>query len=133
MNHPIIQSLLDLDLYKPTMMQAAWRYFRNVPVKYEFRNRTTSVALADWVGETALRAELDHVQTLTFIPDELDYLRESKFIKRGLFKDDFLKFLGTVRLSDFYLARDDNQWQISPSGKWPEAKALGNHYFVRCQ
>ena len=33
----IIHSLLDIDFYKLTMAQVAWKHFRNVPVTYGFK------------------------------------------------------------------------------------------------
>jgi len=71
---PIITSLLDLDLYKLTMLQFIWWLHRDVPVTFAFRNRTTSVQLGAFVQLVHLQRELDHVRTLRFTDDEIAYL-----------------------------------------------------------
>ena len=48
---PIIQSLLDIDFYKLTMGQLAWRKFFHTHVRYAFRNRTKNIKLADYIDE----------------------------------------------------------------------------------
>lgn len=120
-NQPIIQSLLDLDFYKLTMAQVAWKHFPNAPVKYSFINRTKQVALADFIQEEDLRRELAYIQCLWFTPSEISYLRESRFIQRGVFSEDFLYFLSQIRLSRFDLSRDGGNYRIEVSGAWPEA------------
>ena len=42
----IIQSLLDTDLYKFTMMQVVLHHFPGAQVEYRFKCRTPGVALA---------------------------------------------------------------------------------------
>src|ERR1035437_5290107 len=65
LERPTIYSLLDLDLYKLTMGQFAWRHFPNVPVTYEFTNRTSSVAVAEHVPLPILEAQLKRIQNLS--------------------------------------------------------------------
>ena len=55
----IIHSLLDIDSYKPTMAQVAWKHFRNVPVTYSFKNRTNSIALAEHIKTDDLIREFE--------------------------------------------------------------------------
>jgi len=117
----IISSLLDLDFYKLTMAQVAWKRFRDVPVTYAFTNRTRKVRLAEVVREADLNRELDRIRGLRFGPDELDWLRESRHIKRGLFQDGFLDHLGRLRLPECQVAVEDGQFVIETSGTWPEA------------
>lgn len=121
MANPIIQSLLDLDFYKLTMAQVAWKYFPNAPVKYSFTNRTKQVLLADFIEEADLRIELEQIQNLKFTAEEIAYLRESEFIPKGMFSEKFLESLENLRLADFHLSRDGGNFQIEVSGKWPEA------------
>ena len=47
----IIQSLLDTDLYKFTMMQVVLHHFPGAQVEYRFKCRTPGVALAPYVEE----------------------------------------------------------------------------------
>ncbi|MFA6603852.1 MAG: nicotinate phosphoribosyltransferase [Patescibacteria group bacterium] len=113
----IIKSLLDLDYYKLTMAQVAWRhFFHRVPVTYSFTNRTQKVRLADHIAEADLRRELDAARELRFTPKELGYLS-----RLGPFQPDFLQFLRTFTLPPYDLALTDGQFRIEVSGPWHEA------------
>jgi nicotinate phosphoribosyltransferase len=52
----LIQSLLDTDLYKFTMMQVVLHHFPGAQVEYQFKCRTPGVDLASHVD--AIRAEV---------------------------------------------------------------------------
>jgi len=121
METPIIISLLDLDFYKLTMAQVAWRHFPNVCVRYAFKNRTKDVPLAEIISEADLRRELEQVRSLKFRDDELDYLRESKYIPKGLFKSDFLQQLLDLRLPPVEIRKEGNTYAIEVEGLWHEA------------
>lgn len=88
----IIESLLDTDLYKFTMMQVVLHQFPGAEVEYRFRCRTPGVALAPLLPR--IDAELDALCALRFRADELDYLRGLRFIK-----SDFVDFLELFRLN----------------------------------
>ena len=75
----IINSLLDNDLYKITMMQGTLHQFSNIDVEYKFRCRTKNVDLRPYYEE--ISQEIDHLTTLKFKPAELAYLGKLKFIK----------------------------------------------------
>ncbi len=120
-DEPIIRSLLDLDFYKLTMVQLVWKWFRNIPARYAFKNRTKSVGLADFIDENELREELESVLALRFKDDELDYLRESPHIPRGLFCEEFIAFLGGLKLCPFVLRREGAGFDIQVIGNWSEA------------
>lgn len=120
MKKRIINSLLDLDFYKLTMLQVVWKYFRDVKVKYAFKNRTKKVALANFIKEEDLRAELEHARGLHFKSDEIKYLRTSIHTK-DIFSDDFLDFLKDLRLCDFQIENDGANYKIEVEGSWPEA------------
>src|SRR5439155_23751782 len=47
----IIQSLLDTDLYKFTMMQVVLHHFPGAEVEYRFKCRNADVPLAPYIGE----------------------------------------------------------------------------------
>jgi nicotinate phosphoribosyltransferase len=117
----IIQSLLDIDFYKLTMAQVAFRHFRDVQGTYAFANRTRAVSLPAFVDEEELGAELDHVQAFGFTAPDLDFLRESPHIPAGLFSDEFLAFLADLRLPDVDLSITPSTFEIEVSGSWPEA------------
>ena len=80
----IIQSLLDTDLYKFTMMQVALHHFPGAMVEYRFKCRTPDVDLAPLAAD--IRHEIEGLCSLRFRPDELDYLRGLRFMK-GNFVD----------------------------------------------
>ena len=94
LDHWLIDSLLDTDLYKITMMQAFYHApeFRTVDVEWKFacRNRT-SFDLAALIPK--IRQQLEHLCTLSFTDDELEYLAGFPFIK-----PDFIEFLRIFRL-----------------------------------
>ena len=76
---PVIQSLLDTDLYKFTMMQAVLHQYPAAQAEYRFRCRTPGVDLARHLD--AISAGIDALCALRLQPDELDYLRGLRFIK----------------------------------------------------
>lgn len=84
---PVIHSLLDTDLYKFTMWQAMLHRHPQTQAEYQFvcRNRPR-YPLAELADE--VNAQLDHLCSLKFRPDELKYLAGLRFIK-----SDFVDFL----------------------------------------
>ena len=92
----IIESLLDTDLYKFTMMQCVLHQFPDANVKYRFRCRTEGVDLSPYADE--IREEIEHLCTLTMKEDELDYLGNLRFIK-----SDFVDFLSLFHLKSKYV------------------------------
>lgn len=99
MSHPtvkrwLINSLLDTDLYKITMLQAFYHApeFRSVSVEWKFACRNPAVA--DFPRMIAdIHHQLHHLCTLTFTSTELDYLDSFPFISH-----DFIEFLRIFRL-----------------------------------
>ncbi|HQR20558.1 MAG TPA: nicotinate phosphoribosyltransferase [Burkholderiaceae bacterium] len=88
----IIQSLLDTDLYKFTMMQVVLHHFPGAHVEYRFNCRTKGVDLGPYVDE--IREEISYLCLLRFRESELEYLRGMRFIK-----SDFVDFLGLFQLN----------------------------------
>ena len=111
----IIQSLLDLDFYKFTMGQFAWKYYPNVNVKYSFINRT-KVKIAKHVSVSDLIEELDQVRNLKFTMNELNYLNDQK-----IFSKDYLNFLSNLKLPPVYVSQKNGELIIETEGKWSEA------------
>ena len=117
----MIHSLLDIDSYKPTMAQVAWKHFRNVPVTYSFKNRTNSIALAEHIKTDDLIREFELARELRFIDKEISFLRSSRYILSGLFNERFLIFLESLKLPPVVVKIPDGQFQIEAGGAWPEA------------
>ena len=109
----IIESLLDTDLYKFTMMQCVLHQFPGASVEYRFRCRNEGVDLRPYRQE--IEAEIDHLCTLRFKEDELEYLRSLRFIK-----DDFVEFLSLFQLKRKYIdiSEKDGQLAITIKGPW---------------
>ena len=93
---PIIQSLLDTDLYKFTMMQAVLHQHPGAQVQYRFKCRTPGIDLASYIAQ--IDEEIDHLCSLRFIDAELDYMRGLRFVK-----PDFADFLGLFHLDRKYI------------------------------
>ena len=84
---PIINSLLDTDLYKFNMDQVIFHKHTDLSGEYYFRCRNEGVVFTQEMFEE-INAQIDHLCTLTFTKDELDYLRSIRFIK-----NDYVEFL----------------------------------------
>lgn len=87
----VIDSLLDTDLYKFTMMQCVLHQFPAAQVEYKFKCRNEGTDLQAVIGP--INEELDHLCALHFRREELDYLRCLRFIK-----SDFVDFLELFHL-----------------------------------
>lgn len=84
---PIVVSLLDTDLYKFNMDQVIFHKHTDLCGEYYFKCRNTDVVFTkEMVDE--INAQVDHLCTLRFTNEELDYLRSIRFIK-----DDYVEFL----------------------------------------
>lgn len=94
----IIKSLLDTDLYKFSMIQTYFHQFnKKHPIaRFKFHNRSVKVNLAKYVDE--INKQLDHLCTLRFAPDEIEYLRTIKWLK-----PDFIDFLKRFQLTREYI------------------------------
>ena len=110
----IIQSLLDTDLYKFTMMQVVLHQFPGAKVEYRFRCRNPGVQLAPYVEE--IQREIQALCQLQFADDELAYLQSLRFIK-----SDFVDFLRIFRLNEKYIkvsALPSGEIDITIRGPW---------------
>ncbi len=110
----IIQSLLDTDLYKFTMMQAVLHQFPGAQVEYKFKCRSPGVQLAPYVDE--IREEIRQLCELRFTEAELDYMRSMRFVK-----SDFVDFLGLFKLNQKYIhltPLDNGEVDIRVRGPW---------------
>jgi len=112
---PIINSLLDQDLYKFTMAQAVFHQFskQRPMTRFKFKCRNKN-ELAKYVND--INAELDHLCTLNFKKNELDYLATLPFLSQ-----DFIDFLEYFRLKREYIkcwVDENNELQIEATGPW---------------
>ena len=103
---PIIISLLDTDLYKFNMNQVIFHKHTDLSGEYYFRCRNEGIVFTPEMFEE-INAQIDHLCSLTFSREELDYLRSIRYIK-----DDYVEFL---RL--WHPIRDYVETSLSDEGK----------------
>lgn len=84
---PIIQSLLDTDFYKFNMNQVIFHNHTDATGTYYFQCRNKDVIFTEEMVEEINR-QIDHLCTLSFTKDELDYLKSIRFLK-----SDYVEFL----------------------------------------
>ncbi len=84
---PIVISLLDTDLYKFNMDQVIFHKHTDLCGKYYFKCRNKDVRFTQEMLDE-INSQIDHLCTLRFRKDELDYLRSIRFIK-----NDYVEFL----------------------------------------
>ncbi|EPU3210137.1 nicotinate phosphoribosyltransferase [Vibrio vulnificus] len=117
----IIQSVLDLDVYKINMMQAAYRFYPQTQVRYELIVRSDD-NLSDLVEE--VREEINRLAELRFDAAQLAYLAE----KAPYLTAEFLSYLETFRFHPqqqvsvgiFRTAQGDCQLRVTINGIWHE-------------
>ena len=121
---PIIQSLLDTDLYKFTMWQAMLHSHPQTQAEYSFvcRNQP-AYPLAELLAD--VNAQLDHLCTLRFAPGELAYLRGLRYIK-----SDFVDFLRIFSFQREFIAAtaDGDALRIQAVG--PQVHTMAFEIFV---
>ena len=108
----IIQSLLDTDFYKLTMMQAVLHHYPNAEVEWAFRSRSGE-DLRPYLD--AIREQIEALAELQMAPEELAYLERIPYMQ-----PDFIRFLGLVRFALRYLRLDveDGELVIHLRGPW---------------
>ena len=84
---PCIVSLLDTDLYKFNMNQVMFHKHTNLNGTYIFKCRNKDVTFTEEMV-MEINAQIDHLCTLSFTDEELDYLGSLRFIK-----SDYIEFL----------------------------------------
>ena len=84
---PIIISLLDTDLYKFNMDQVIFHKHTDLSGEYYFVCRNEGIVFTPEMFQE-INEQIDHLCTLTFTKEELDYLRSIRFIK-----NDYVEFL----------------------------------------
>ena len=118
MNTPIIRTLLDTDLYKFTMMQAILHHHPAAQAEYAFtcRNEPQRPLAA---LKPAVERELDHLCTLRFAEDELDYLASLPYLK-----PDFIDFLRLFQLQRRFI-------EVTVPAPSADSRAMGLSIRVR--
>ena len=99
---PCIVSLLDTDLYKFNMNQVMFHKHTNLNGTYIFKCRNKDVVFTEEMVEE-INAQIDHLCTLSFTDEELEYLGSLRFIK-----SDYIEFLRLWRPLRRYVICDTN-------------------------
>ena len=116
---PIIVSLLDTDLYKFNMNQVIFHKHTNLCGEYYFKCRTKDIYFTDVLVEE-INAQVDHLCTLSFKKNELDYLKSIRFIK-----NDYVEFLRLWHpIRDYVNIRRDENGQLSVIVRGPLFSAM---------
>ncbi len=84
---PIVLSLLDTDLYKFNMNQVIFHKHTDLNGEYFFKCRNEGVVFTKEMLDE-INSQIDHLCSLRFKKEELDYLRSIRFIK-----NDYVEFL----------------------------------------
>ncbi len=84
---PIVTSLLNTDLYKFNMDQVIFHKHTDLCGEYYFKCRNEGVTFSEAIVQE-INEQIDHLCTLRFTKEELNYLRSIRFIK-----NDYVEFL----------------------------------------
>jgi nicotinate phosphoribosyltransferase len=109
----IIESLLDTDIYKYSMMQAVLHQFPGAEVEYQFKCRSKGVDLRPIRQD--LEREIEHLCSLKLGPEELNFLSSLRYMK-----PDFIEFLRLFHLQSrlVEIGEEDEQLSIRIRGPW---------------
>lgn len=122
---PIIISLLDTDLYKFNMDQVIFHKHTDLNGEYFFKCRNENIVFTpEMVAE--IDAQIDHLCTLRFTKDELDYLRSIRFIK-----NDYVEFLRLWRpIREYVTTSLDENGKLDIVVKGPLFSAMQFEIFL---
>ncbi len=121
---PIVQDLLENDLYKFTMWQALLHSHPAAQAEYRFvcRNRP-ALPLAELAP--AVNAELDQLCSLSFTPEALAYLSQLRFLR-----SDFIDFLSVFRFQRRFIEVRAAGEQLEIVARGPLVHVMGFEIFV---
>jgi nicotinate phosphoribosyltransferase len=123
-SRPIVRSLLENDLYKFTMWQSLLHSHPGAQAEYDFVCRNaTAYPLSSL--KSAVEAQLDHLCSLTFQQDELDYLSSLRFIK-----SDFVDFLSLFRFQRRFITVETKGEKLIIKARGPLVHVMGFEIYV---
>lgn len=131
----IINSLLDTDIYKIYMGQAALFFFPNVKVKYQFMLREDRIFPDNF--DVRLREEIAHLSTLRLYPNEYKWLKNNPNIYT-----QYLNWFSSYHFdpNEVKIGFDENELSIDIEGPWirtiywevPLLAIISELYFSMC-
>lgn len=107
-----------MDFYKFTMGQFVFRRHPATRVRYRLICRDREANLAALLPVEEFRDALEGARSLSFRPEELDYLRSLG--GGALFGGDFLSFLSRLRLPPFELTVEGGGFRLEVEAGWAE-------------
>ncbi|MDR3453144.1 MAG: nicotinate phosphoribosyltransferase [Rhodoferax sp.] len=124
-NAPIINSLLETDLYKFTMWQALFNSaYNDNEAEYRFVcRRPSALPLADL--KDAVIREVEHLCSLRFRQEELDFLRSLRYMKSS-----FVDFLSIFRLQRRFIHIEANGKDLEIVARGPQVHVMFFEIFV---
>ncbi len=111
----IIQSMLDQDQYKLSMLQAVLHQFPSAMVEYRFKCRTPNIDFRAYVADIIKEVNL-MCNSLEFKKDELEFLGDECYMKK-----DTLEFLKLFKFDYKFVniqVSDKGEMFISIKGPW---------------
>jgi len=121
---PVIQSLLDTDLYKFTMWQAMLHRHPATQAEYTFVCRNVpAYPLAELAA--GVNEQLDHLCALQFTADELAYLGGLRFIR-----SDFVDFLRIFHFQREFITARANGDQLEIVAAGPQVHVMAFEIYV---
>ena len=121
---PVIQSLLDTDLYKFTMWQTMLHRHPQTQAEYSFVCRNEpAYPLSDLLSD--VDRELDQLCSLSFAADEQAYLRGLRFIK-----SDFVDFLRIFRFQRDFITAQADGLMLRIVARGPQVHVMAFEIFV---
>ena len=122
---PIVTSLLDTDLYKFNMDQVIFHKHTDLCGQYYFKCRDKDVRFTPEMAQE-ISDQIDHLCTLRFAGEELDYLRSIRFIKR-----DYVEFLRLWRpIRDYVKVSLSHEGELSVVVDGPLFSAMQFEIFL---
>ncbi|HUX60716.1 MAG TPA: nicotinate phosphoribosyltransferase [Ignavibacteriaceae bacterium] len=112
---PIIDSILQTDLYKLSMQQAVLHQYPNATVKYVFKCRNEGVKLGFLANN--IRKQVEAMKDVCLADDEWAYLSSLQFLT-----DDYFSYLDKYRFnpSQVKIENVDGELKIEIEGPWAE-------------
>jgi nicotinate phosphoribosyltransferase len=115
-NDKIIQSALDLDVYKINMMFAAFTHYPQTEVRYELIVRS-SEDISDL--QSLIEKEINQLSDCRFTTSDISYLSQHT----SYLSNDFLSYLADFRFlpqQQVTVSQTDGQLSVSIKGLWHE-------------
>lgn len=121
---PIVKSLMEMDLYKLTMWQAMLHKNPGTHAKYRFQCRnSTAYPLSDLVND--INSEIDHLCTLRFENEELEFLKTKSY-----FKSDFIEWLRLFQFQKRFITIKKNNDSLEITTEGPQIHIMGFEIYV---